>query len=229
MARALATQGEMNFLAVKGPELLSKWLGESERTLAALFRRARMASPCIIFFDELDAIASKRGGGDSASSSRLLSQLLTELDGVNSLGSSVGAKAPSVVVVGATNRPDLLDTALIRPGRIDRMIYVGVPDSKSRAQIFSLSLKGKFCADDVNLEELASDNISAGLSGAEIVAVCRDGALLALEESDDLETQTTPQIQMHHLSAAIANMQRQITPEMIQFYASFRAGIGSDN
>ena len=153
MARALATEGRMNFLAVKGPELLSKWLGESERALASLFRRARMASPCIIFFDELDAIASKRGGsGGNSGSERLLSQLLTELDGINGPGRFVkGMKAPRVIVVGATNRPDLLDTALTRPGRIDRMIYVGLPDAHSRKQIFEIGLKGKTCRHDIDV------------------------------------------------------------------------------
>lgn len=156
MARALATEGQMNFLAVKGPELLSKWLGESERALASLFRRARMASPCIIFFDEVDAIASKRGGGEGgAGGERLLSQLLTELDGIGSTSGSTtvlgSAKHERVIVVGATNRPDLLDSALTRPGRIDRMIYVGLPDQSSRARIFEIGLKGKACSDDVEV------------------------------------------------------------------------------
>ena len=153
MARALATEGQMNFLAVKGPELLSKWLGESERALASLFRRARMASPCIIFFDEVDAIAAKRGSSQgSAGGERLLSQLLTELDGINSPGSAIGMAKPSrVIVVGATNRPDLLDTALTRPGRIDRMIYVGLPDVQSRKSIFEIGLKGKACSDNIDV------------------------------------------------------------------------------
>jgi SpoVK/Ycf46/Vps4 family AAA+-type ATPase len=154
MAKALATEGSMNFLAVKGPELLSKWLGESERALASLFRRARMASPCVIFFDEIDAIASKRGSGDSAGGGeRLLSQLLTELDGVSRPGGATfSSKAqPRVVVVGATNRPDLLDTALTRPGRIDRKIYVGVPDLESRKGIFDIELRKKECDSDINV------------------------------------------------------------------------------
>jgi len=153
MARALATEGNMNFLAVKGPELLSKWLGESERALAALFRRARLASPCVIFFDEIDAIASKRGSGESSGGERMLSQLLTELDGVNSTSSSKGVKEPRVVVVGATNRPDLLDSALTRPGRIDRMIYVGVPDEETRNDIFQLQLKNKACVPDLDVSK----------------------------------------------------------------------------
>lgn len=147
MARALATEGKMNFLAVKGPELLSKWLGESERALASLFRRARMASPCIIFFDEVDAIASQRGssGGD-AGGERLLSQLLTELDGVGT-----ARNKSHVVVVAATNRPDLLDHALTRPGRIDRKIYVGLPDRESRERIFEIGLKKKAHSDDIDV------------------------------------------------------------------------------
>jgi SpoVK/Ycf46/Vps4 family AAA+-type ATPase len=167
MARALATEGQMNFLAVKGPELLSKWLGESERALASLFRRARMASPCIIFFDEIDAIASKRGGGEGgAGGERLLSQLLTELDGIGSSTTTLtSGKRERVVVVGATNRPDLLDSALTRPGRIDRMIYVGLPDLLSRARIFEIGLKGKDCSDDIEVCTIAvRDNVCAPLS-----------------------------------------------------------------
>jgi len=222
MARALATEGKMNFLAVKGPELLSKWLGESERALASLFRRARMASPCIIFFDEIDAIATKRGSGDAASSSRLLSQLLSELDGVNNTGSNVSGRKVRVFVVGATNRPDLLDNALTRPGRIDRMIYVGVPDSESRAQIFNISLKCRSRSEDIDISYLARDDISHGFSGAEIVAICRDAALLALEETDDLMAESEPRVEMRHLLKAVDAMKKQITPEMLEFYDSFR-------
>ena len=148
MARALATEGHMNFLAVKGPELLSKWLGESERALASLFRRARLASPSVIFFDEVDAIASKRGGS-STGGERLLSQLLTELDGIHSRDDA--SKKRRVVVVCATNRPDLLDSALMRPGRIDRMIHVGVPDEGSRRRIIQITLEGKSCSDDIDV------------------------------------------------------------------------------
>ena len=126
---------------------MSKWLGESERALASLFRRARQASPSVIFFDEIDAIASKRGGADSGSSGdRLLSQLLTELDGISPL--------KRVVIVGATNRPDLLDNALTRPGRIDRKVYVGVPDYESRKGILEIGLKGKSCANDLDVSVL---------------------------------------------------------------------------
>lgn len=247
MARALATEGHMNFLAVKGPELLSKWLGESERALASLFKRARLASPAVIFFDEVDSIASKRGGSSSGGE-RLLSQLLTELDGIRSTDDA--SNKGRVVIVCATNRPDLLDSALMRPGRIDRMIYVGVPDERSRFSILQLSLQGKSFADDIDvsyeitvyqprmqrsvaltsnlfkISRLAEDEISGGLSGAELVAACRDAALMALEEADDTESGLgIPRIAMHHLLQTLSSMERQISQEMIDFYDAFR-GIG---
>ena len=241
MARALATEGNMNFLAVKGPELLSKWLGESERALSSLFRRARMASPAIVFFDEIDAIASKRGSGDSASSGRLLSQLLTELDGVNYTGNVGGSgthtrtKPPRVVVVGATNRPDLLDIALTRPGRIDRMIYVGPPDAASRAQILRITLQKSSGSTGIDISSLADDGVTGGFSGAEMVAICRDAALLALEEDEEARAAgesmnvalrpPPPTIEMRHLTMAIQSMPRQITPSMVEFYKLYQENV----
>lgn len=179
-----------------------------------------MASPSIIFFDEMDAIAAKRGSGDSASSSRMLSQLLAELDGVSS-GSGVGLKsdkAPRVIVVGATNRPDLLDPALTRPGRMDRMIYVGPPDLASRERIFEIGLKGRPCAKSLDIATLARK--SDGFSGAEIIAICRDAALMALEEQSQSDAAAI--ITLHHLENSIASMNRQISPEMLAFYARYR-------
>jgi transitional endoplasmic reticulum ATPase len=247
MARALATEGHMNFLAVKGPELLSKWLGESERALSALFKRARQASPCVVFLDEVDAIAVKRGASGGGGGERLLSQLLTELDGVgNTLGGQSKAAPPDdknkskpkisgrVVVVGATNRPDLLDPALTRPGRIDKMIYVGVPDLESRAKIIEISLQKKACEDDVNIAVLAQR--SDGFSGAELVALCRDAAFSAIEDSeedledlgstDTIHTQALVKIGMRHLTKSIAETKKQITPQMIDFYAKFQGRPG---
>ena len=215
MARAIATSGNMNFLAVKGPELLSKWLGESERALAALFRRARIAAPTVIFFDELDAIATKRGSSGGSGGDRLLSQLLTELDGVSS-----GGHSSRVVIVGATNRPDILDPALTRPGRMDRKIYVGLPNPEGRESIFGIGLKGKRCHEDVDVSNLASDSISRGYTGAEIVAICRDAALLAIGEMDD-ENMSQPQIRMHHLLDAIKSLKPRTTPAMLRFYDSY--------
>jgi len=215
MARAIATSGNMNFLAVKGPELLSKWLGESERALASLFRRARLASPSVIFFDELDAIAQKRGSSGGSGGDRLLSQLLTELDGVSSDG-----RSSRVVIVGATNRPDILDPALTRPGRMDRKIYVGLPNADGRESIFGIGLRGKRCHEDVDISKIASDDISHGYSGAEIVAICRDAALLAIGEMDDGNMEQ-PQIRMCHLLEAIKNLKPRTTSEMLHFYDSY--------
>lgn len=221
MARALATEGQMNFLAVKGPELLSKWLGESERALAGLFRRARLASPAIIFFDEVDAIASKRGGTSSGGGERLLSQLLTELDGVQQ-GKDSSGREGRVVIVCATNRPDLLDSALMRPGRIDRMIYVGVPDEKSRKNILEIGLK-KSCAANIDIPSLAKDEVSGGLSGAELIGACRDAALKAMEDFEENgDFLTDPVITTEHLLTTLIEMERQITPQNIEFYASFQ-------
>lgn len=218
MARALATEGHMNFLAVKGPELLSQWLGESERALASLFQRARLASPSIIFFDELDAIATKRGVGDT--NGRLLSQLLTEIDGIRTKHTKSLTEHVQVIVVGATNRPDLLDSALTRPGRIDRMIYVGVPDKNSRQAIFRVALKNTSYTSDVDVDTLSRDSISQGYSGAELVAVCRNASLLALEEGEGRDGLT--QVEMRHLLEALRSTQRQITQEMLTFYKTFR-------
>jgi transitional endoplasmic reticulum ATPase/AAA family ATPase len=215
MARAIATSGNMNFLAVKGPELLSKWLGESERALASLFRRARLASPSVIFFDEIDAIAEKRGSGGGSGGDRLLSQLLTELDGVSS-----GGHSSRVVIVGATNRPDILDPALTRPGRMDRKIYVGLPDAEGRESIFRIGLKGKRCDENVDLSTLASNSISHGYTGAEIIAICRDAALLAIGEIDDGKMEL-PQIKMHHLLESMKNLKPRTTSEMLNFYDNY--------
>eukprot|EP00934_Nitzschia_sp_Nitz4_P001336 Nitzschia sp. Nitz4//scaffold148_size54725//1297//4518//NITZ4_006650-RA/size54725-snap-gene-0.90-mRNA-1//-1//CDS//3329536724//1336//frame0 len=226
MARALATEGHMNFLAVKGPELLSKWLGESERALASLFRRARLASPSVIFFDEVDAIASKRGGSaSSGGGERLLSQLLTELDGIRTKTDE------HVMVVCATNRPDLLDGALLRAGRIDRMIYVGIPDMESRQKILEICLCKGGVSKAVNegkldFHWLAQDAVSGGLSGAEIVTCCRNAALSALEESEELQEHGVGarklKVDMHHIERALVTMERQITKELLRYYADFQ-------
>ena len=153
---------------------------------------------------------------------------MTELDGVNQTGGvtlgSKGKKAPRVVVVAATNRPDLIDSALMRPGRIDRKILVGVPDRKSRARIFEIGLKDRACSDSIDIAKLSEEELSGGFSGAELIAICKDAALLALEEDDASPHvgSELPSIKMEHLLKAIQGMQRQITPEMIEFYSTFK-------
>ncbi|CAM9721316.1 unnamed protein product, partial [Phaeothamnion confervicola] len=209
MARALATESGMNFLAVKGrPELLSQWLGESERALQAMFRRARAAAPTIIFFDEIDAIAGRRGSaeaGQAGATERVLTQLLTELDGIEPLR--------RVVVVAATNRPDLLDSALLRPGRLDRLVYVPPPDLGSRTEIFRIALADDGDGGDSGVDVAALAAATVGLSGAECVAVCREAALAAMEEDEDAAV-----VEQRHLLAAAAAVTRQITPAVLRFY-----------
>lgn len=220
MARALATESGMNFLAVKGPELLSKWLGESEKALQGLFKKARAAAPTVVFFDEVDALAGRRGDGeDCKASERVLSQLLTELDGVQPLR--------RVVVVAATNRPDLLDPALLRPGRIDRRVYVPPPDLASRLEILKIALRGVPTESPegeasegagVDLEELARR--TEGFSGAEVVALSREAALCAVEE-DPVHARL---LRGRHFEQALAGWQRQIAPRMLEYYRRYAGG-----
>ncbi|KAF9432991.1 spermatogenesis associated protein 5 [Entomortierella beljakovae] len=216
MAKALATQAGLNFIAVKGPELFSKWVGESEKAVREVFRKARAASPSIVFFDEIDALTVKRGGGDDGGSSvadRVLSQLLNELDGIEPL--------VNVTVVAATNRPDIMDPALMRPGRIDRILYVSPPDMPSRKEILRLQIHSKkmACDQDVDIEYLAER--TEGCSGAEVVALCQEAAMKAMEESLEIAC-----VSKRHFEQALAGMTRRITQEMIQFYDDFRTKSG---
>jgi transitional endoplasmic reticulum ATPase len=174
LAKALATESEANFISVKGPELLSKWVGESERGVREIFRKARQAAPCMIFFDEIDAIAPVRGlgYGDSMVTERVISQLLTELDGLEELR--------GVVVIGATNRPDMVDPALLRAGRFDKVVGISWPSSNERTEIFKINMRGKPLSNDIIIEELAS--LTDGYSGADIAEVCNEAGMLALRE-----------------------------------------------
>ncbi|XP_055000892.1 ribosome biogenesis protein SPATA5 isoform X2 [Sorex araneus] len=174
IAKALASESGLNFLAVKGPELMNKYVGESERAVREIFRKARAVAPSIIFFDELDALAVERGRSSGAGdvADRVLAQLLTEMDGVEQL--------KDVTIVAATNRPDQIDQALLRPGRIDSVIYVPLPDAATRREILGLRLRAMPVAEDVDLQELVSR--TEAYSGAEIVAVCQEAGLRALEE-----------------------------------------------
>jgi len=174
IAKAVATESGVNFISIKGPELLSKWVGESEKGVREVFRKARTAAPCIIFFDEVDAMAPGRGSslGDSGVTERMVSQILTELDGLQEL--------KDVTVMGATNRPDLVDPALLRPGRFDRMLYIPAPDLEARRAILRIHTKGMPLADDVSLDRLAEQTES--YTGAEIAAVCSAASITAITD-----------------------------------------------
>ena len=207
LAKAVASESEANFISVKGPELLSKWVGESEKGVREVFRKAKQASPTVIFFDEIDAIASTRSGNDTDSgvTKRVVNQLLTEMDGLEELEDvaiiaatnrpdilDAGLMRPGrfdrhihedVAIIAATNRPDILDAGLMRPGRFDRHIQVKEPDEEARISIFKVHTKGMPLADDVDIKKLAKN--TEGYVGADIEAVCREAAMLALR--DDLE------------------------------------------
>jgi len=175
LAKAVANESDSNFIAVKGPELLSKWVGESEKGVREIFRKARQTAPTVIFFDEIDSIASTRGGGstDSGVTQRVVNQLLTEIDGMEEL--------QDVAVIAATNRVDIIDPALVRPGRFDRHVKVDDPDEKARLEIFKVHTRNMPLADDVDLKYLAKN--TDGYVGADIEAVCREAVMLTLRDN----------------------------------------------
>jgi len=208
LARAVATESEANFISIKGPEIFSKWVGESEKAIREIFRKGRTAAPAIIFFDELDAIVPKRGLGyaDSGASERVISQLLTEIDGIESL--------QNVLVIAATNRPDILDPAVMRPGRFDRLIYVPSPDIESLKEIFSIHTKSMPLSRDVVLEDIARK--AQGYSGADIEAIVREAAMNALRE--DMES---TEVSRRDFDVALERVGPSVTPDDDAWYQKF--------
>lgn len=204
LAKAIATESESNFITIKGPEIFSKWVGESEKAIREVFRRARTAAPAIIFFDEIDSIAPMRwaGMGDAMVTERVISQMLTELDGL------VGLE--NVVIVGATNRPDIIDPALLRPGRFDRLVYVPEPDSVTRMQIFKIHTKG-MPLKDIDFDKLTS--ATRGFAGSDIEAICREAGLVALREDPEAK-----EVTMYHFTKAMSKIRPSITEEMDKLY-----------
>jgi len=209
LAKAVATESKANFIAVRGAEVMSKWVGESEKIVAEIFRRARQAAPVVLFIDELDSLAPLRGTGlDSRVSERVVNQLLVELDGLEEL--------EGVVVLAATNRPDMLDPALLRAGRFDTYIYTAPPDLKTRQAVFAVHTRGMPVPKDVDIAQLAK--LTEGFTGADIKNVCRKAVLAAVRENPDAQTVT-----MAHFKAAIASTRPSITPEMLDQYAKMTA------
>ncbi|CAG9579088.1 unnamed protein product [Danaus chrysippus] len=209
IAKALATESGLNFLSIKGPELFSKWVGESERAVRDLFTKARQVAPSIIFFDEMDAIGGERGAGEAGVHERVLAQLLTELDGVVPLN--------SVTILAATNRPDRMDRALLRPGRIDRLIYVPLPDFETRLQIIELKLSKMSTSDDVNPHVLAIK--SEGFSGAELHALCHEAAMRALEKDINCQAVT-----MEHFEHVFKDFKPRTPASLLKIYEEFSLG-----
>ncbi|MDD3248275.1 MAG: CDC48 family AAA ATPase [Methanosarcina sp.] len=204
IAQAVAKESNANFISVKGPEMFSKWLGESEKAIRETFKKARQVAPCVVFFDEIDSIAAMQSGDtDNRTSERVLNQLLTEMDGLETL--------KDVVIIAATNRPNLLDPAIIRSGRFDRLVYIGAPDPKGRIKIFKIHTKNTPLAEDVNLENLAS--ITEGYVGSDIEAICREAVMIALRENFDTE-----KIEMRHFKEALKKVKPTINENIAQFY-----------
>jgi transitional endoplasmic reticulum ATPase len=207
LVKAIAGTGKANVLSVKGAELLNKWVGESERAVRELFRRAREAAPTLVFLDEVDALAPVRGQAtDGGTTDRVVASLLTELDGVESLR--------NVVVIGATNRPDLVDAALLRPGRLERLVYVPPPDGPGRAEILRAAARTVPLAADVDLEALAST--LDGFSAADCAALIRESALAAMRESLDAATVTA-----EHVATARKRVRPSLEPSQVAWLATY--------
>jgi transitional endoplasmic reticulum ATPase len=209
LARAVATESKANFISIKGPELLSKWVGESEKAIREVFRKAKMASPCIVFFDEFDSIAPSRGRYTSSTGvgEKVLSQFLTELDGLE--------RMKDIVVIAATNRPDILDPALVRPGRIDRVLLVAAPDERTQLEILKIYTKNMPLATGLKVEEIHSLT-EKGFSGADIETLCREAAMIALRENIRARV-----ITLDHFKEARKEVHPTVTPEMVKWYEEF--------
>lgn len=204
LAKAVANESSANFISVRGPQLLSKWVGESEKAIREVFKKARQVSPSILFLDELDAIAPVRGmDAGSRTSEKVVNQLLTELDGIETL--------KNVVVIAATNRPEIIDPALIRSGRFDRLVFVGPPGRAGRVDIFNIHMKNIPLAEDVNKEELA--DLTENYVGADIESLCREAVMLALRENFNTE-----KVEMSHFRASLKKVRPALVEGMIEYY-----------
>uniref|UniRef100_A0A453EFV2 Uncharacterized protein n=1 Tax=Aegilops tauschii subsp. strangulata TaxID=200361 RepID=A0A453EFV2_AEGTS len=231
LAKAIANECQANFISIKGPELLTMWFGESEANVREIFDKARQSAPCVLFFDELDSIATQRGGrvGDAGGAAdRVLNQLLTEMDGMNA--------KKTVFIIGATNRPDIIDSALLRPGRLDQLIYIPLPDEASRHQIFKACLRKSPVAKDVDLGALA--RFTAGFSGADITEICQRACKYAIREDieKDMERQRmgkdtmevdggqedeVAQIKASHFEESMRYARRSVSDADIRKYQAF--------
>jgi transitional endoplasmic reticulum ATPase len=218
IARAVARETKANFISVKGPQLLSKWVGESEKAVREVFKKARQVSPAIIFFDELDAIAPMRGMEEGhRTSERVVNQLLAELDGLETL--------KDVVVIAATNRPDIIDPALLRSGRFDRLLFVGPPDRAGRLEILKIHTSKTPNGDDVSLEELAE--LTESYVGSDLESLCREAVMLALREDPEAR-----EVEMRHYREALKRVRPSFEENMVRYYERinerFRGGVKVD-
>jgi transitional endoplasmic reticulum ATPase len=212
LAKAVANESDANFISIKGPEVMSKWVGESEKAVRELFKKAKQVSPSIVFLDELDAIAPRRGtySGSHVTES-VVNQLLTSIDGLESL--------EGVVVIGATNRPDIIDSSLLRPGRFDRLILTPSPDVKSREEILKIHTKNMPLASDVDLKNIAER--TSGYSGADIEALCREAAMYALRDNIKIKN-----ISLEYFERALNVVRGSLTEDVIKYYEKVAIDLG---
>ena len=208
IAKAVASESNINFISVNGPEIGSKWLGESEKAIRQIFKRAKQMAPCIIFFDEMDSIAPKRGRADSAWE-RVVNQLLTSMDGVESL--------KNVMIMGATNRPDMMDPALLRPGRFDKLIYIGLPDLESRLRILEIHTRNMPLM-NIDLLEIATK--TDGYVGADLAALCREAGLIAYRENPKTEY-----VDKRHFVAALNDIPPSVDSALVKEYETISTDI----
>jgi transitional endoplasmic reticulum ATPase len=213
LTKAVATESKANFISVKGSEILSKWFGESERKISEIFKKAKQASPCIVFFDEIDAIAPIRGSaaGEPRVTERMVNTILSEMDGLEELR--------GVVVIGATNRPDLMDPALLRPGRFDEVVLVPPPDEKARKEILKVHTGHMSLDEDVNLQKLAKK--TEGYSGADIEVLCRKAGMIALHEDMNIE-----KVHYRHFEEALKKINPSTTPKTKEYYQEIAQKLG---
>jgi len=212
LAKAVATESQANFLSIKGPEIFSKWVGESEKAIRELFKKAKQTAPSIIFLDELDSLAPRRGSYEgSRVTETVVNQLLTSIDGLEQLR--------DIVVIGATNRPDIIDSSLLRPGRFDELIFVGPPDKEARMEIFKIHTSKMPLAKDVSIEELA--DLTEGYVGADIEGICREAGMMALRENIDAK-----EVKREHFMKAMENVHPSIDEEMLDYYMEVEKKLG---
>lgn len=207
IAKSLATESSANIIVVRGPEILSKWVGESEKAIREIFRKAKASSPCVVVFDELDSLARPRGEDDLSSNERVLSQLLTEMDDSGSAG---------VIVTGITNRPDLIDTSLLRPGRLDLILYISPPDEKGRYEILKILTNSMPLTQDVQLEEVAYS--TKGFSGADLVGLARESAVNAMRNKSTVISRDDFKKALHHVKPSI-------TKDIEDWYENMRKSV----
>jgi transitional endoplasmic reticulum ATPase len=212
LAKAVANESEANFISVKSSNILSKWFGETEKRLSDIFKKARQVSPSIIFFDEIDAIASRRGAamGEPRVVERIVNTILSEMDGLEEIH--------DVVIIGATNRPDIVDPALLRPGRFEELVLIPLPDEKARVAIYKVHTKNMALADDVDIEELAKR--SKNFTGADIAHVCRKAGLNAIRE--DLQAK---EVKMKHFLKALDETVASVPEDIMRYYQQIREGM----